>query len=388
MNRKEKLLLWAARGGMEISWLYAWAAFSMNAILDRPFPMPEAVGTFILAAILTILMRGRGWLVIFLLVTHLIGFSLALSRVIYAFTDQLYPYLSREWAVAFMNKTRDPVEWIILTIILCFVILFWVSGVLLARRSDAYYKVCNRFDIGLAAFLGLFLLKLLMSVKGGMEVRDPMSEFLVLPFFMFSLLAIGIVNSGGSVKRDFLSGFRGVGLTMSFSVIALGFAMASVTLFLPYLTIAAEAGYGALKTAVGPLSPFFMAVLRLISSPYRNTRSQPSQSGEGNKFEAATPSDQGWLTVLMGNIFVWIIIILVGVIVILVLSVGTWYLLRWLLSRSYRGREVRPERYSISPLFKRFWEISSLVWQWIAGKVKGYCNGVQLFGAVVRWGRR
>ena len=40
--------------GMELSWIYAWAAFSLIFVPNRPFPLPEAIGTFGLAAILTL----------------------------------------------------------------------------------------------------------------------------------------------------------------------------------------------------------------------------------------------------------------------------------------------------------------------------------------------
>ena len=53
-------LIYAAGMGMELTWLYAWATFSLTFVPNRPFPLPEAIGTFVLAATLTFLSIGRG----------------------------------------------------------------------------------------------------------------------------------------------------------------------------------------------------------------------------------------------------------------------------------------------------------------------------------------
>jgi len=50
---KNKPLLLLAGAGMELSWRFAWATFFTTSILHHPFPFPEAVGTFVLAAALT-----------------------------------------------------------------------------------------------------------------------------------------------------------------------------------------------------------------------------------------------------------------------------------------------------------------------------------------------
>ena len=83
MKTKREGLLFLARGGLELSWLYAWTTFIMISILHRSFPLPEAIGTFALAAVLTMIIRGRGWRVFWVLGLQVFGLLLAASRIVY-----------------------------------------------------------------------------------------------------------------------------------------------------------------------------------------------------------------------------------------------------------------------------------------------------------------
>ncbi len=83
---KEHLQFWAMMG-MELSWRYAWANFLMTSNLHRPFPFPEAVVTFALAAATTFLSKGRGWRVIYILSSQVFGFILVGLRIVYLFNS-------------------------------------------------------------------------------------------------------------------------------------------------------------------------------------------------------------------------------------------------------------------------------------------------------------
>jgi hypothetical protein len=244
-------LLFLASGGMELSWLYAWATFIMTSILHRPFPLPEAIGTFALAAVLTLFVRGRGWWVILILGLQVFGLLLTTSRILHVFFYGSRPFFGQWWLLECFGQPKDHLEWFILVLILCFALLFWVGGVTLARRSTAYLTVCTRFDVGVAAFGCLLLIKFLLLVRGGIKVQDPMAELLLFPFFVFSLLAIGLARNRSSAQKDFLSGYQGIGVIVSFTVVVLAFGAGLVLLFLPYLTRAAEMGYEVLKRSAG-----------------------------------------------------------------------------------------------------------------------------------------
>ncbi|HOP48606.1 MAG TPA: DUF4129 domain-containing protein [Desulfobacteraceae bacterium] len=389
MKAKEKALLWLARGGMELCWLYAWATFTINAILHRPFPLPEALGAFMVAVLFTLLVRRRGWRVIMNLGIQLLGFLFAISIIVYSFSDRLYPYFGREWIVDFLSRSRSPVEWIVLVITLLWAAIFWLSGILFTLRSADYNKVCHRFDLGVAAFFCLFLLKLLIKIKGGLNVPDTVSEFLIFPFFIFGLLAVGIANSRNSVQKDFISGFRGIGLSVGFSVIMLSFGLALVLFFLPYLTAAAEVGYTALKKAVGPLSPYVISVIRFIFTPRIMSRQRADQSSSDSSIDFGEfGGEQSWWSILIEKILGWSLFSVFGLLIIFAFCIGMWYLIRWLLSRSAPAQIKQGSQFSFHVFILRLKEALSVLWEWIYRGIRGYADVGQLFGAVMRWGRR
>ncbi|MFH1487830.1 MAG: hypothetical protein ABII06_02915, partial [Pseudomonadota bacterium] len=163
-------LLFLAAGGMEVAWLYAWATFLTISIFHHPFPLPEAAGTFALAAALTLFSRGRGWLVIQTLGLQVLGFVLAGLRILYVFHHPPAPFLGFSWLIPFLRSPRAPMEWFLLAVVLFWALSFWVGGVTTARRSRDYLAICSRFDLGLSFLFLLFLTKFLLSARGGIEV--------------------------------------------------------------------------------------------------------------------------------------------------------------------------------------------------------------------------
>ena len=388
MRKDGGALLFFAHGGMELSWLYAWATFVMTATVHRSFPLPEALGTFLLAAALTLVVRGMGLRVISVLSLQILGFLLAASRIVYTFEDRSYPYFGKDWVAEFLGRTREPLEWLILVIILIFALLFWLGGVTLARRSRAYFTICSRFDLGVAAFFCLLLLKFVLLVKGGTEVKDTTAELLLFPFFIFSLLAIGLARNSSTARRDFLAGYRGVGVLASFVAVVLGFGAGLVLLFMPYLSAAAEVGYGVLKSAAGPLSPILVRVLRFLflGSQLRQDP-RPSLSG-GDEAKLISASETSWWSELVEKVLGWGLLGL-GVLMGFVLcALVTWYLLRWLLSRTPREERKQIQWQRVLLWAQRLWAGLSTGLKRAVHRLRGYRNAVQLYRALLKWGRR
>jgi hypothetical protein len=374
---------------MELSWLYAWATFLMSAIVHRPFPLPEAIVAFLLGTILTRVVRGLGLRVISVLGLQVLGFLLAASRIIYTLDYRAYTYAGKGWLVAFFTRSRDPLEWLILVMVLIFALLFWLGGVTLARRSAAYLTLCSRFDLGVAAFFCLLLVKFLLRVKGGIEVRDHTPELLMFPFFIFGLLAIGLARNRSSVRRDFLAGYRGLGVIVSFTMGVLAFGGGLVLLFMPYMRAAAEAGYGVLKSAAGPLSPVLVRVLRFLFLGARVRREPGSSSALEDDWAALTSSgESSWWGELIERVLGWGFLSL-GVLVGLILfGLGTWYLLRWLFSRT--GTEQRePIKWDLAIVWaQRLWASLRAGFERAVQRLKGYRDEVDLYWALIKWGGR
>lgn len=381
-------LLFLAHGGMELTWLYAWATFLMTSIVHRPFPLPEAIGTSLLAAALTLVIRGMGLRVISVLGLQVLGFLLAASRIVYAFNYRAYPYFGQGWLVEFTGRARDPLEWLILVMILIFALIFWVGGVTLARRSPLYLTICSRFDLGVAAFFCLLLVKFLLLVKGEIEVRDPTPELLLFPFFIFSLLAIGLARNRSSARRNFLAGYRGVGVLASFTVVVLALGAGLVLLFMPYLSAAAEVGYGVLKSAAGPLSPILVRVLRFLFFRSRLRQEPASGSPGGDEVEFLTSTEGGWWSELVEKILGWGLLGLGVLIGLILCALGTWYLLRWLFSRTPRSEGGHFQWQLALWWVQRQWAALVISLQRVVQRLRGYRDALQLYRALLKWGRR
>jgi hypothetical protein len=390
MRKDRGVLLFLAHGGMELSWLYAWATFLMTSIAHRPFPLGEAIGTFLLAAALTLVVRGMGLRVISVLGLQALGVLLAASRIVYIFDYRAYAYsyFGKAWLVEFLGRTRDPLDWFILVIVLIFALLFWLSGVTLARRSTAYLTICSRFDLGVAALLCLLLVKVLLLVKGGIDVKDPAPVLLLFPYFIFSLLAIGLARNRSSVQKNFLAGYRGVGVLASFTLLVLAFAAGVVLLFMPYLSAAAEVGYGVLKSAAAPLGPILVRVLRFLFFGVRVRQDASSSQPGGHEGKFIPPGESSWWSELVERVLAWGLLSL-GVLMGLVLcAIGTWYLLRWLFSRTSK-QERKPIHWQLALLWAQaVWAALRMGCQRAVRKLKGCRDAVQLYRALLNWGRR
>jgi hypothetical protein len=387
MKKDRGALLFLAHGGMELSWRYAWATFLTTSIMHRSFPLPEALGTFLLAAALYLVVRGIGLRLITVLGIHILGFLFASSRIIYAFSYRAYPYFDKGWLLAFLSESRDSLEWLILVIILFLALLLWLAGVALARRPTAYITTCTRFDYGVAAFFCLFIVKSLLLIKGGIEVRDSAPVLLVFPFFIFSLLAIGLARNRSSERRNFLAGYKGIGVFVSFTVVVLTVGAGLVLFFMTYLTAAAEAGYGVLKSAAGPLGPILVRMLLfLFGKPLRQEPVFPATDrGEALYIPSGESS---WWSELVQEVLRWGFLGLGLLIGLILCAFGTWFLLRWLLSRTSKEERKHIEWQGMFWWAQRLWAILELVFRWAVQRLKGYRDAVQLYRAFLKWGRR
>jgi len=377
-----------ANGGMELSWLYAWANFIMIAMIHRPFPLPEALGTFALAAALTFITRGSGWRVILILAIQAGGFVFAASRIVYVLDSWSFPFLSQGWIIEFFGRPRGFMEWFIFAVLLFFALSFWMGGLALARRSGAYLKICARFDLGVAAFGGLFLIKFLFLIKGNMDIHDHAAQALLFPFFLFSLLAIGMARNRSMAQRDFLSGYQGIGIFLSFTLVVLIFGAGLVLLFLPYLTMAAEFGYGILKTTARPLGPILVTIIRFI---FMHNVSRPEtrpQSGGGAEVDIVSSTETSWWMELLEKVVGWGFMGLLALVGIIACCLGAWYLLRWLFSRTSRSEEKRLQWNLMFLWASRLWAGLVVFWHKLATRLTGFNDAPRLYAALLRWGRR
>jgi hypothetical protein len=388
MKRGDWLPLFLIDGGMELSWLYAWATFLTTLAFHEPFPFKEALGPFALALALTVFSKERGWWVIQIVGLQLFGFILTVLRIVYIFNANSHSFWDKAWLVEFFNQPRSPAEWLTLFLLPFFAAMFWLGGVTLARRSMAYATLCSRFDLGITAFFLLFLTKFLLLIKGGMKLEESISQLLFIQFFVFGLLAIGLARNRDTAPKEFLPGYQSIGVILSFTAVVLLFGGGIVLFFLPYLKVAADVGYGVLKVAAKPVGYVLVEVLRFLYAPRGRPPKQPSPEVGIDDLKIYWKG--GGLPEIIEKILAWGLGSLLGLVVVGVSCLILFYLFRWLFSRTptRQKRQNTGLWYMILLWALRFETFLTFCWEGIVRRLKGYHKAAQLYSALLSWGRR
>lgn len=372
---------------MEMCWLYAWAAFFMTAIMDIPFSSPGAIGAFVLAAILTRLSVGKGWRIIQVGGLQVLGFACVAFGTLHSVYYSSHPLAETGWMLALFHQSRAPLEWLLFILVLIWTLLFWIGGYAQARRPRAYYTVCARFDIGLAAFFCLFLARLVLFERGGVKVNDPVSSNLIFPFFLLSLLAIGMAKVEHKSHKVFLPGYRSTGIIATFMATVVLSAGAVILFFLPFLTVVAGTGYRALKSGAGFVLPVVESVLRYVFMG-RGVREEPAGSSpKPGEWDSIFSVNSPWMQ-FVENIMKWGIKGFAVLLLIATLSAIIFYLIKWLLSRTARSQTGAGPGYAIAPWFCRLWNALVLLCRRILLSIRGYRKAAELYVVLLSWGRR
>ncbi len=388
MNTRKGVLWYLVNGAMELSWFFAWAMFSAIATMGRPFPFLDAIAVFAVAAMLTRVSMGKGWRIAQVLGLQAFGLVGAASTIIHGLYYGSYPLLTLGWLTLFFETARSSYEWLILFLNLFWTVLLWVGGVALARRAKGYYTTCNRFDFGLTAFFALFATKLIMLAKGQMQIADPVSILFVYPFFLFSLLSIGMVRMQSKAPKTFLPGHQALGIMVSFfAVVLLG--VGGVTLFFwPGLTLAAEMGYRVIRVAGGPVGSIFISIVRFIFMPRSSRPEAAAEPSRGIDWAGIKSGTHSWWIDLVEKILGWGLWGLVLIICIVSVGVATYYVMKWLLSRTSMAEKSEAERRSGSTWFVRLRNFLSSAWKKMVRATRGYEKAAELYDALLGWARR
>jgi hypothetical protein len=384
---KKGIAFFVTSGATELSWLLALTTFSAVSTMGRPFPYGEAIGTFLLAAVLTRISFGRRWRVVYVLVVQAAGLVAGAGGVLHAAYYGSHHFLSAGWVTEFFAASRTPVDWIILLINLFWIILLWSQGVTLARREQEYYTACARFDIGLSAFFVLFLAKLVMQLKG-VQPRDASSELFLLPFFLFGLLSIGIARVRTDVAKEFLPGYQGLGMVVSFFAVVVIGVSGIVLFFMPYLALGAEVGWRVIKTVGGPLAPLFLGIVRFMLAPRAARENQPAGADKGPDWNLLGSYKESWWVELIEKVLGWGLAGLLGLAAVIVAGITIFYTVKWLFGRT-RGTDTADREPRA-----RFWWIKRLLIflrdarNRVAGCLKAPSSAEDCFLALSRWARR
>jgi len=369
--------------GVQLSWLFAWVSFVLFSFYQRLYPLPEAIGVFYLAAILSSFCRRRRWRVIQVFGVQLAVGAGACLWVVHDFYYRMQPWWSRDWLSDFFSRPRDHLEGFLLFLVMVSTIVFWTAGTRFAHRARSYTAACSRFDRGVIAFFTLFLVKLTLQTRMGVEFYDSGTILAIFPFFMFSLMEVGLARSRGDDRsRVYLSGYYAVGILASFTVGALLIGTATVMLFLPHLKMASIAGYGIVQKAAAPLGSLVVAVIKFIfgHADWDSTIADFTASMPAMEAAEAGP----WMLfvqklMMWGG---WILLITMGT---LIAGLVLWYAYRWLFLKRV-GEEPIGEPWNLLLWWKQFKAFLIACGLWVM-RANARRTALQFYSALRRWGR-
>ena len=378
--------------GMEISWRFVWANFLFLSIFHHHYPWKDALGAFLIAAVLIAWPSGRGWRKIYPVLFQTIGLVLACLHIIYVFHGaSLSPgtgFWSTDWPAATFAPSRSALVWLPMIFKAMIAAVFWFGGMNWARRERSYDKMILRFDLGLSAFFLLFIVKLLLRLKFGVEVHNDGALMLMTTFFTFGLPTMALARTHSRAVREYQAGFRRMGVVLSFAAVAVLLGVGSMTFFLPQLTATAELGYKALTAVAEPLGPVAVALLRFLFAPRRGPAGVSSGGGMAQNQQLPTDTETPWWADLLTHIVGWGgagLMILAGLAVALYFLYQLW---KWLMSQTPQTRQSRGWR----AVLRQWLDGLNLIWQfvseWLNNNVRRRSDPVALYEGLVQWGRR
>jgi hypothetical protein len=206
---------------------------------------------------------------------------------------------------------------------------------------------------------------------------------LVFPFLIFSLLAIGLARNSNKAQRNFLAGYRGIGMLLSFTMMFLALGAGLVLFFMTYLSAAAEAGYGVLKSVAGPLLPIVERVLLFMFAKLPEQNALFPKTVKDEPLNIFPDESSAWSENLA-----WVLFGLVLLIGLIFCVLAIWHLLRWLISRTSKEEKKSTHWQLLVWWSQRLWAALVSGFKWAVQKLKGYQDPIQFYRAFLKWGRR
>lgn len=386
MTPGKKTLLVLARAGMEMSWRYAWVGFLLLLICQRIFPLAETAGVFVTAIVLNRLSATNNWRLYQGLLLKVVGIVLFSLLLLYRWEYESFSFFSMAWLkVLFQDPAGRPHRYMLLLIAFC-VSLIWRGGGMLVKSPMDYHHVCIQFDKGIGLFTLLLLVKFLVQEKAGILLHGLAIGFLVGAFFIFSLLSIFLAREQPDVEKSFMTGYHGIGITLSLASLIILFGSGATFFFYPVLTQVADSLQVLLKDVSEPMTPVFVAILLFLFAPGKmrsdvggTTDSLTDMSG----FSA--PTVGRWEALLLKGIGLGLMLI------IIVVAAGLFsLLLRYLLRLMLKQDTRKSSRISLSwvrDVTRWVVLLPARVRRFLISLLKGAESAASVYTGLLRWGK-
>lgn len=208
----------------------------------KSFPFAAASLGFFLSLILGRALRRKGMRVVFFALFEILGFS-----VFFITLYASYNAMSANVTTAPRNN-GEAITFISMLIVGA---VFWLRAAWIEAKKADHEFYANRFDEGIALFLAAFLMVAILRVEA------PLPGRLVIPYFIFGMLALGLSKSE-SAQRGGLKPLTRRAMVISATLVFV-LTAAALLLVVPALTEPARRAAESLKSAS-------LSLLKLIES--------------------------------------------------------------------------------------------------------------------------
>ncbi len=323
MRYPKNIFLVLSSGGMMLSCLCTCFAFILACLSHLPVSVSEAAGVLVPATLISYCHHQRGWRRINIFGIHVAGLLISNLWLCHRYYGIDVHFWRFGWVREFLLLERSAAGWVVLILILLCACSLWFFGSRLGIKPTDKTTISHRFDIGLACFLVLLLIKLLIAVKGGVVPVTHSSTRAIMAFIVLGLFSMGFVRTPGGSQTASASYLKGAGIVISFTAITFMLAGGLFLLFLPELQALAETGAGLLKALRKPIEQMVIALSRfsLKSGVPRLFGSEPA----GGMLPGASepPGDLGIIHYLFIGFTISILLTMAGFVL--------YHLLKWLL---------------------------------------------------------
>jgi hypothetical protein len=211
-------------------------------------------------------------------------------------------------------------------LVFAWIAAFWIRGAWLGGRSPSNAFCVARFDEGIGLFLFAFLAAALVHVE------NAFARALVIPFFLFGILALGI-SKGAEARRGGLSPRSRAAALLSATALSLLAAWGLLSV-LPALMAGAGGVGNALKGQARRLEPYLGPFLRSLLGFHIATASAEDTLGpSGALAPSSSPPDGGGFGAVFATFLAWAFLAVLAAFALRLLLLGLARFFRFLSSR-------------------------------------------------------
>ena len=382
-NRSDNTFVHVFGAGMDLCWLQAWAAFVLHALFDYEVPFLFVLSIYCCGSLTHYYCYFRKRLRIQVFLMKVILFSTTFLGTTHFF---LFRYNNNAFPSQFfrMSSAHDPVKnWLLMLTILLMAGIIWRRSTIHVSKPLGPENVYLRLDLGIAAFFSLLILKLMLFGRFDVTIPYPDLKYLFFPFFLFGLLTIGLMLSGGKGSRRYADGFGRMGVSLSFAAVMFCGGLGMVFLFHSQMTASAEILSRILKKAGPPLEGALIWLVRFLWSSKQNNVLPPSPAPEDPGSYAVLAEgavETGWLA----SVLKWGTTVLLVLAILFLIYLLFRILLKFLLAPTGSKKVPNIRMFDLPEWVKR---VISFIAR-IPALFKGINSAADLFTALASWGRR